>query len=102
MNFIKQIFDGKIDEKTHLQFQKFSRGKFINRALLEIKNSKGKYTLKTSPEFANYLVNLVAEKSQSRRGKNRKSKNTYNWSNNFYSKTRRKNKLQRKKTISGS
>ncbi len=62
MNFIKQIFDEKTDEKTHLQFQKFSRGKFINRALLEIKNSKGKYTLKTSPEFANYLVGLVAEK----------------------------------------
>jgi len=62
MNFIKKIVDGKIDNSVHLQFQKFSKGEFRNRAIIEAKNSKGKYTIKTSAEFANELVHAVAEK----------------------------------------
>ncbi len=62
MNFIKKIFDEKIDELVHLEFQKFSKGEFINKALIEAKNSKGKYTVKTSPEFANGIVRNFAEK----------------------------------------
>ena len=62
MNFIKNIFEGKIDESVHFQFQKFSKGEFRNRAIIEGKNSNGKYTLKTSAEFANELVKIVAEK----------------------------------------
>jgi hypothetical protein len=61
MNFIKKVFDEKVDEDVHLQFQKFSKGEFRNRALIEAKNSKGKYTIKTSAEFANGLVRAVAE-----------------------------------------
>ena len=60
MNFIKKVFDDKVDEGVHLQFQKFSRGEFRNRAMIEAKNSKGKYTIKTSAEFANGLVRVVA------------------------------------------
>ena len=62
MNFIKRIVDGNVNESVHLQFQKFSKGEFRNRAIVEAKNSKGKYTIKTTAEFANGLVKLVAEK----------------------------------------
>lgn len=62
MNFIKKIVDGAVDEAVHMQFQKFSRGEFRNRAMIEAKNSKGKYTIKTSAEFSNGLVQMMAEK----------------------------------------
>ena len=62
MNFIKNIADGKIDKLVHLQFQRFSKGEFQNRALIGAKNSSGKYTIKTSAEFANELVRAMAEK----------------------------------------
>jgi hypothetical protein len=62
MNFIKKVFDKKADEDVHLQFQKFSRGEFINRALVKVKKVKDKYTISTTSEFANELVRLVAEK----------------------------------------
>jgi len=62
MNFIKKIFEGEKDKDAHLQFQKFSKGEFQNRALIEVKNSKDKSTIKTSPEFANELVKIMAEK----------------------------------------
>ena len=62
MNFIKKIKDKKIDNSVHLQFQKFSRGNFKNRALINARKSKDKYTITTGPEFANELVRIVAEK----------------------------------------
>jgi hypothetical protein len=62
MNFIKRVIDGNVDESVHLQFQKFSKGEFRNRALIEAKNSNGKFTIKTSAEFANEFVRIVAEK----------------------------------------
>jgi hypothetical protein len=62
MNFIKKIVDKRVDALVHLQFQKFSRGEFRDRAIIEAKNSNGKYTIKTSAEFANELVRIMAEK----------------------------------------
>lgn len=62
MNFIKKIFDGKIDDKVHLQFQKFSRGEFRNRAEIQAKNSNGKYAINTSADFANDLVTELSKK----------------------------------------
>ncbi|MFQ5531710.1 MAG: hypothetical protein ACE5ES_03790 [Candidatus Nanoarchaeia archaeon] len=62
MNFIKKIVDKKIDETVHLQFMKFSKGEFRDRALIKAKQSKGKYTINTTAEFANELVRAVAEK----------------------------------------
>ncbi len=67
MNFIKKVKDKNFDESVHLQFQKFSKGEFRNRALIEAKNSNGKYTIKTSAEFANELVKDLAEKLGSSR-----------------------------------
>jgi hypothetical protein len=62
MNFIKNIVDGKKDNFSHIQFQKFSRGEFRNKALVKVKRSGKKFTLLTSPEFANELVREVAKK----------------------------------------
>ncbi|MEA3329405.1 MAG: hypothetical protein U9Q06_01550 [Nanoarchaeota archaeon] len=60
--FIKKIVDGKIDEKVHRQFMKFSRGEFPNRALVKVKKTKDKYSIVTSAEYTNELVKSVAEK----------------------------------------
>jgi len=62
MNFIKKIFEGKEDESVHLQFQKFSKGEFRNRAIIIAKNSSGKYSINTTYEFANGLIEKLAEK----------------------------------------
>jgi len=62
MNFIKKIVDKNFDEAVHLQFQKFSKGEFRDKAVIEVKKSKDKYTIKTSAEFANELVRAMAEK----------------------------------------
>ena len=62
MNFIKRVFDGKIDESVHLQFQKFSRGEFKNRAIIKVKKVKDKYTISTTAEFGNGLIKVLAEK----------------------------------------
>jgi len=62
MNFIKKIADKKIDELVHLQFQKFSRGEFKDRACFKVKNSSGKYTISTTAEFGNEFVRIFAEK----------------------------------------
>ncbi len=65
MNFIKKIFDAKIeanDNSVHLQFQKFSRGVFQNRALVKVKKSGNKFTINTSSEFANEFVKIMAGK----------------------------------------
>jgi len=67
MNFIKKIFDKKIDESVRMQFQKFSRGEFGNRAVINAKNVNGKYTIFTTAEFANEFVLDVAEKLGSKR-----------------------------------
>ena len=62
MNFIKKIFDKEIDKKVHLHFQKFSRGKFPNRALVRVKKLANGYSITTSSEFSNELVEMIAEK----------------------------------------
>ncbi len=62
MNFIKKIVDGQIDGSVHIQFQKFSRGEFPNKAIINFKASAGKYTINTSAEFVNDLVRDVAKK----------------------------------------
>jgi len=67
MNFIKKIVDNKIDKSVHLQFMKFSKGEFRDRAIIRAKISGDKYTINTSAEFANELVRDMAEKLGSQR-----------------------------------
>lgn len=62
MNFIKKVFDGRIDDIVHQQFQKFSRGEFRDRAQIKVKRVKDKYTITTGNEFANDFVRILAEK----------------------------------------
>jgi len=62
MNFIKKIFQNKPDSLVHLQFQKFSRGEFGNKALISARKTKNKYTVSTTAEFANELVRFCAKK----------------------------------------
>jgi len=69
MNFIKKIFEGKIDEEVHQQFQKFSKGLYKDRALIRAKSSKKGYAISTTCEFANELVKTMAEKLGSNKAK---------------------------------
>ena len=62
MNFLKKIHEKKFDNSVHMQFQKFSKGEFRDRAVIKAKNSRGKYIINTSSEFANELVREMAEK----------------------------------------
>jgi len=72
--FIKKIFDGKNDEFVHLQFQKFSRGEFTDRAMVKVKESgetgkvisidgsSGRYTiLLDSGKTADHQINDLAD-----------------------------------------
>ena len=61
MDFIKKVVEGKTDDSVHLQFQKFSKGEFRDRAIVNVKKSGAKYTINTSAEFANGLVREVAK-----------------------------------------
>lgn len=58
---IKNIFDGNFDEEVHSDFMKFSRGEFKEKYVVEAKKQKDKWSIKTSPEFANYLVRKCLE-----------------------------------------
>jgi len=68
-NFIKKIFDKKVDDDVHAQFQKFSRGEFKNRAEIMAKSSKEKFTINATAEFSNDLVKDMAEKLGSEKTK---------------------------------
>ena len=59
---IKKIFEGWVDEEVHSDFLKFGRGSFENRYLIEGKKQIGKWTIKTSAEFANFFVRKCLEK----------------------------------------
>ncbi len=60
--FIKKIFEGNVDNLVHLQFQKFSKGNFKNKAMIKASHSKDKYSIATTAEYANELVRMLSEK----------------------------------------
>ena len=62
MNFIKRVFSNEVNDEAHLQFQKFSRGEFLQRALVKAKKVKNSYTISTTAEFANEFVRTLAQK----------------------------------------
>ncbi|MFA5992211.1 MAG: hypothetical protein WC796_00720 [Candidatus Pacearchaeota archaeon] len=61
-SFIKKIFSGKRDEFVHLQFQKFSKGEFRNKALVNVSKSKDNYSIATTYEYVNEFVRSVASR----------------------------------------
>lgn len=60
-NFLKKISEGKCDESVHLEFTKFGKGTFENKYLIDAKKQKSKWSVKTSAEFANFLVRKCLE-----------------------------------------
>lgn len=60
--FIKKIFEGKTDNYVHIQFQKFSKGEFRDKALVNVTKTKEKYSISTTYEYANDFVRGLAEK----------------------------------------
>ena len=62
MYVVKKIFDENFDEEVHRDFLKFGRGEYSNKYLLEGKKQKNKFSIKTGPEFVNFLVKRFLEK----------------------------------------
>lgn len=60
--FIQKIFYGESDNLVHLQFQKFSKGSYKDRALVKASFSKGLYSIGTTNEYANELVRTLGVK----------------------------------------
>ena len=66
MNFIKNLFQGKVDDEVHKQFKRFSKGTFQNRAVVEMsvgKDLKIKTSFEFTNEFARYLTNTIKGKT---------------------------------------
>ena len=61
-SFIKKIFDGKTDNFVHLQFQKFSKGEFRDKALVSVNKIGNRFSIGTTYEYASGLIRSVAEK----------------------------------------
>jgi len=62
LSVINKIFSHKIDEEVHGEFIKYSRGVFNNKYLITAKKQKEGWNIKTSNEFANFLVRKGLEK----------------------------------------
>ncbi|MEK6924809.1 MAG: hypothetical protein AABW71_01060 [Nanoarchaeota archaeon] len=59
--FIHKLCSGRTDELAHLQFEKYSRGLFKDKAIVQAKNSKGNYSFVTTSEYASEFVRACAE-----------------------------------------
>ncbi len=59
--FIQKLCSGKTDELAHLQFEKYSRGLFKNKAIVQAKYSKENYSFVTTSEYASEFVRACAE-----------------------------------------
>ena len=55
MNFIKKIFEDKVDEAVHAKFTRFSKGVFERRAVYKVRISN-KIKINTTFEYVNDLV----------------------------------------------
>lgn len=60
INFIRKIWAGEIDERVHQQFVRFSRGKFENRAVINVKNGE-KIRLSSTFELTTELASFLAQ-----------------------------------------
>jgi len=59
---IQKVFRKTIDEEVHSDFLKFGRGEYRDRFLLEAKKQAKGWTIKSGPEYVNYLVKTCLEK----------------------------------------
>ncbi|MCH7850023.1 MAG: hypothetical protein IH845_00065 [Nanoarchaeota archaeon] len=59
---IRKIFDGNINEEIHNEFLKFGKGDYKDKFLMEGKRQPKKWSVKTGPEFVNFLVRRSLDK----------------------------------------
>ena len=62
MNFIYKIFNNVVDETVHKQFSRFGKGTYEGRALVFLTKGKNSFKVKTSFEFANDFIFIIASK----------------------------------------
>jgi len=60
--FVKKIFDGKIDDLVHLQFEKFGRGEYKDRAMVLAKRVGNRVNINTTAEYGNEFVRTMGDK----------------------------------------
>lgn len=67
--FINKLCNGTADELTHLQFEKYSRGLFTDKAIVQCKHSKGAYSFVTTSEYASEFVRACAHELGAQKAK---------------------------------
>jgi len=67
--FIHKLCSGESDEFTHLQFEKYSRGLFTNKAIIQGKMSNWKYSFSSTSEYASEFVRACADELGSEKTK---------------------------------
>lgn len=60
MNFIKQIFEGKVDDYVHSKFVRYGKGEY-ERALVVIKKTSKNIKVKTSYDLSNDLFRICLD-----------------------------------------
>ena len=58
--FVHKLYKNSGDALSHLQFEKFSRGIFADRAIVQAKFSKGNYSFVTTSEYASDIIRACA------------------------------------------
>ncbi|MGV8142568.1 MAG: hypothetical protein ACP5NS_02935 [Candidatus Pacearchaeota archaeon] len=59
--FIHKLHKGSVDSLAHLQFEKYSRGNFTDKAIVQGKHSKDAYSFVTTSEYASDFIRACAE-----------------------------------------
>ncbi|MFA4953653.1 MAG: hypothetical protein WC584_05500 [Candidatus Pacearchaeota archaeon] len=65
MNFIKKIFNNKIDDSVHRQFVRFGKGIYKNRAIIKFQKGK-EIKISSTFEYVSDFVELIAEISDAK------------------------------------
>ena len=59
MNFIKKVFERKIDDSVHRQFVRFGKGIYKNRAVIKLQKGK-EIKISSTFEYANDFVDIIS------------------------------------------
>lgn len=60
MNFIKQIFENKVDDYVHSKFVRYGKGEY-ERALINVKRTSKNIKVKTSYDFSNDMFRICLD-----------------------------------------
>jgi hypothetical protein len=67
--FIHKIFEKRTDSYSHLQFEKYSRGIFKDKAIVQCKKNKDGFSFVTTSEYASEFVRACAEELDEKKTK---------------------------------